>query len=141
MNSICVHGNLTKDAEVIKTTNGLFIIKGTLADNVGYGEKRSVNWFQFTRFTKTEPSETFMSRLKKGALVIVHGHVEVNERKTEDKTYTNLEIITTHIESFNTAPSADTGAKTAPAAKKAETKAETTEIAPTPEQEEEELPF
>lgn len=139
MNLISVHGNLSKDVEVITTESGLFILKGTLADNVGYGDKKKTNWIQFTRFYRNAPATGLVDRLVKGAFVIIHGHLEVNERKVNEKTYTNLEVITNHIEVVSTSKSSALSANEEKAEKvQVTTKKE--EPKEEPEQEEE-LPF
>ena len=39
MNAINVRGNLTRDVKITETSKGLFVLKGTIADNYGWSNK------------------------------------------------------------------------------------------------------
>jgi len=100
MNTIHVRGRLAGEVKVTKTSNGKFVVKGTIADNYGWGgEENKVNWMNFTRFLNNEPSEKYLARLTKGSFVIVDGRLETSKREVEGKTYNNMEVICTTLES------------------------------------------
>jgi|APSaa5957512622_1039677.scaffolds.fasta_scaffold45054_3 single-stranded DNA-binding protein len=98
MNVISVRGNLVRDAEVKKTDGGLYLIKGTIADNYGMKDDQ-VNWIRFTRFMKKEPSEKWLARLCKGAFIIIDGRLEITKREAKGTMYTNVDVIAQTIES------------------------------------------
>ena len=94
MNTIHVRGRLASDVKVTKTSTEKFVVKGTIADNFGWGgEEYKVNWMNFTRFLNNEPSDKYLARLTKGSYVIVDGRLETSKREVDGKTYNNMEII------------------------------------------------
>jgi len=102
MNNINVRGNLTRDIKLNETSNGLFVLKGTIADNYGWGNKddkeNKVNWINFTRFLRKKPTDGFIDRLQKGAFIIIDGRLETSKREVDGVTYNNLEVIVNNIE-------------------------------------------
>ena len=142
MNNINVRGHLVRDAVLTETSNNTFILKGTIADNYGWGgteEKPKVNWMAFTRFMKKKPSDAFIARLTKGTFVIVDGRLETSKRKVKEVTYLNLEVIVNNFE----IPFAPRGEKATPVTEAAPEVKETavTEEKPAIPENEEELPF
>ena len=61
--------------------------------------KNKVNWMNFTRFLNNEPSEKYLARLTKGSYVIVDGRLETSIREVDGKTYNNMEVICSSLES------------------------------------------
>jgi|TARA_Y100000310_G_scaffold59267_1_gene54601 single stranded DNA-binding protein len=102
MNAINVRGNLTRDVKITETSKGLFVLKGTIADNYGWSNKdegqNKVNWINFTRFLRKQPTEGFVQRLQKGAFVIIDGRLETSKREVDGVTYNNLDVIVNNIE-------------------------------------------
>ena len=102
MNAINVRGNLTRDVKVTETSKGLFVLKGTIADNYGWSNKdegqNKVNWINFTRFLRKQPTDGFVQRLQKGAFVIIDGRLETSKREVDGVTYNNLDVIVNNIE-------------------------------------------
>ena len=123
MNTIHVRGRLASNVKVTNTSTGKFVLKGTIADNYGWGnsdeDKAKVNWMNFTRFLSKEPSEKYLARLTKGSYVIVDGRLETSKREVDGKTYNNMEIICSGLESpissGNTTSSTTTETKEEPA--------------------------
>jgi len=103
MNTIHVRGRLADNVKVTKTSTGKFVLKGTIADNYGWGtsedDKAKVNWMNFTRFLTNEPSEKYLARLTKGSYVIVDGRLETSKREVDGKVYNNMEVICSSLES------------------------------------------
>lgn len=77
MNSCVIFGRLGKDAEFSETKGGTKLLKFSLANNTGYGEKVQTNWFRCTMFG--ERGERLVDYLKKGSAVIVSGEVTLNK--------------------------------------------------------------
>ncbi len=103
MNTIHVRGRLADNVKVTKTSTGKFVLKGTIADNYGWGksedDKNKVNWMNFTRFLTNEPSDKYLARLTKGSYVVVDGRLETSKREVDGKVYNNMEVICTGLES------------------------------------------
>ena len=103
MNTIHVRGRLASDVKVTKTSTGKFVLKGTIADNYGWGksedDKNKVNWMNFTRFLTNEPSDKYLARLTKGSYVVVDGRLETSKREVDGKVYNNMEVICSTLES------------------------------------------
>ena len=102
MNAINVRGNLTRDVKITETSKGLFVLKGTIADNYGWSNKddgqNKVNWINFTRFLRKQPTDGFVQRLQKGAFIIIDGRLETSKREVDGVTYNNLDVIVNNIE-------------------------------------------
>lgn len=80
MNKIIVTGRLTKDIELYhseKTSVGNF----TLANDVGYGDKKKTNFFKCVCFGKT--SEVMEKYTSKGSKILICG--EMQEDNYTDK--------------------------------------------------------
>ena len=103
MNTIHVRGRLASDVKVTKTSTGKFVLKGTIADNYGWGksedDKNKVNWMNFTRFLTNEPSDKYLARLTKVSYVVVDGRLETSKREVDGKVYNNMEVICSTLES------------------------------------------
>ena len=80
MNSICIAGNLTKDAEVRYLPNGDAVASFGLADNMAGKDKGAIFW-QCSMFGKR--GESLAPYLLKGHPVTVSG--SVSERSYTDK--------------------------------------------------------
>lgn len=123
MNTIHVRGRLSDAVKVTQTSTGTYLIKGTIADNYSWnntpdGESK-VNWINFTRFTKNEPSEKYVARLIKGAYVVIDGRLETSRREVDGTVYNNLEVIASALEapmSTRLAPAAESVSEDTPTA-------------------------
>jgi single-strand DNA-binding protein len=71
MNKITATGRLAADAEVRYTASGDPIAGFRLASDVGFGDKKSTNWFSCTIFGKR--GEALAPHLAKGQQVTVFG--------------------------------------------------------------------
>ena len=91
-NSISFVGRLGKDSECKATQNGQ-MLKFSVAENVGWGERKTTNWWNCTLFGK-QAEGSLMDYLTKGASVFIVGEVSFSEY--EGKTYNNVTI--KHIE-------------------------------------------
>lgn len=77
MNSITVHGRLAADSELRYTPAGDAILNFRVADDVGFGEKKSTNWWACSLFGKR--GETLAPMLLKGQQVVVFGMAQMRE--------------------------------------------------------------
>ena len=88
LNSIIVLGRLGQEAERKQTQSGS-LLKFSVGDSVGYGDKKSTNWWNCTIFGK-QAEGSLVDYLTKGAKVQVTG--EVSFREYEGKTYNDLKV-------------------------------------------------
>ena len=97
MNKVFINGNLTKDMEVKVLQNGNYVGKFTIANTVGYGDKKKTYFIPCTLFGKRV--ESLEKILVTGAGVLVEGQLDYTSVKDEQgnwKNYTN--VIVTEIE-------------------------------------------
>ena len=104
MNNISVVGRLTKDVTVAKTGDN-WVIRGTIADNFykpSAEDNTGVNFVNFSRFVRNEPTAKFTDRLTKGSSIAIVGRLEVTSRKDEksNTTYQNLGVLVNDMTSF-----------------------------------------
>ena len=89
MNKIVVSGNLAKDIEVRIVNvgdNNFPVASVTVANEVGYGEKKKVTFFN-CNFTGEKRIEALEEYLVKGAKVIVSGTMVIENWKDENEEY------------------------------------------------------
>lgn len=101
MNKVFINGNLTKDMEVKVLQNGNYIGKFTVANTVGFGEKKKTYFVPCTLFGKRV--ESLEKMLVKGVAVIVEGQLDVLSVKDDQgnwKNYTNVVITEIEITKF-----------------------------------------
>lgn len=97
MNKVFINGNLTKDMDVKVLSNGNYVGKFTIANTVGYGEKKKTYFIPCTLFGKRV--ESLEKILVTGVGVLVEGQLDYTSVKDEQgnwKNYTN--VIVTEIE-------------------------------------------
>lgn len=97
MNKVFINGNLTKDMDVKVLPNGNYVGKFTIANTVGYGDKKKTYFIPCTLFGKRV--ESLEKILVTGAGVLVEGQLDYTSVKDEQgnwKNYTN--VIVTEIE-------------------------------------------
>lgn len=97
MNKVFINGNLTKDMDVKVLSNGNYVGKFTVANTVGYGDKKKTYFIPCTLFGKRV--ESLEKILVTGAGVLVEGQLDYTSVKDEQgnwKNYTN--VIVTEIE-------------------------------------------
>ena len=97
MNKVFINGNLTKDMDVKVLSNGNYVGKFTIANTVGYGDKKKTYFIPCTLFGKRV--ESLEKILVTGVGVLVEGQLDYTSTKDEQgnwKNYTN--VIVTEIE-------------------------------------------
>ena len=83
MTTVTILGKLGKDAE-LKDINGTALAKFSVAQNVGFGDKKTTNWFEVSIWG-AQAKSNFVDYLKKGQMVQVVG--ELSTREYNGKTY------------------------------------------------------
>lgn len=83
MTTVTILGKLGGDVE-LKDVNGTALAKFSVAQNVGFGDKKSVNWFSVSIWG-AQAKSSFVDYLKKGQMVQVVG--ELSTREYNGKTY------------------------------------------------------
>lgn len=84
MNKISATGRLAADSELRFTAGGDPILNFRLASDVGFGEKKSTNWFNCQVWGKR--AESLQSFLAKGQQVTVFGTLTLREWTGKDGT-------------------------------------------------------
>lgn len=77
MNNITFDGRLAADAELKYTGNGEPVLSFRVASDIGYGERKSTNWFQCQIWGKR--GESLQQYLAKGQQVTVYGQLTLRE--------------------------------------------------------------
>lgn len=77
MTTVTILGKLGGDVE-LKDVNGTALAKFSVAQNVGFGDKKSVNWFSVSIWGGQAKSN-FVDYLKKGQMVQVVGELSTHE--------------------------------------------------------------
>lgn len=98
MNKIVITGNLTKDAELRYSTEGKAIVKFSIANNEGWGDKKQTNFINCVAFNKT--AEAIANYTSKGSKVLIDGKLQMGSYEKKDgagKAYTT-DILVNQIE-------------------------------------------
>jgi single-strand DNA-binding protein len=99
MNKFVVTGNLTKDSELkFVPSTGMAVVKFTIANNEGWGDKKTVSYFNCTAFAKT--AEAIANYTQKGSKVLIDGKIQLGSYDKKDgsgKAYTT-DLIVNQIE-------------------------------------------
>jgi len=90
---ITILGKLGKDVE-LKDFNGTALAKFSVAENVGFGEKKQTIWYDVSIWGKQAQSN-FVDYLKKGQMVQVVGELTI--REYNGKTYLEVRSFTCNL--------------------------------------------
>lgn len=77
MNSISFDGRLAADAELRYTPSGDPVLSFRVASDIGYGERKSTNWFQCQIWGKR--AEAIKNYMMKGQQVTIYGALMLRE--------------------------------------------------------------
>jgi single-strand DNA-binding protein len=83
MNNFSFTGRLTQDAEIHATASGLSILKFSVANNTGYGDKQKTSFINCALFGKRAEGK-LKDYLKKGQEVAVSGELNLNKYTRND---------------------------------------------------------
>lgn len=99
MNKFIVTGNLVRDPELkFVPATGMAICNFTIANNEGWGDKKTVNFFNCTAFKAT--AEAIANYMNKGSKVLIEGKIQLGSYEKKDgsgKQYTT-DVIVNQIE-------------------------------------------
>lgn len=97
MNSCTIFGRLGQDAEYMTTQGGTGMLKFSVANNTGYGDKKQTNWFRCVMWG--ERGQKLVEFLKKGSAVVVTGEVTMNtyESKKDGVEVSSLNLNVRHL--------------------------------------------
>jgi single-strand DNA-binding protein len=91
-NVFSFHGTVGRDAEVRFSPSGVAVLNVTVANNVGFGDKKKTNWIRVALFGKRAEGK-LVEYLKKGQQVFISGELTQDEYKASDgTTKTSLEL-------------------------------------------------
>lgn len=82
MNSICFDGRIVADSELRYTPSGEPILSFRVASDIGYGERKTTNWFSCQVWGKR--GESLKEYLAKGQQVTVYGQLTLREWEDRD---------------------------------------------------------
>lgn len=82
MNSITFDGRLAADAELRYTPSGEPILSFRVASDIGFGERKTTNWFSCQVWGKR--GESLKEYLTKGQQVTVYGQLTLREWQNKD---------------------------------------------------------
>lgn len=82
-NNISVIARLGRDAKLEHTTGGTAVLKFTVADDVGFGDKKITNWWDCQLWGKQAEGK-LVDYLKKGVQVAVFGEATFRPWETKD---------------------------------------------------------
>lgn len=100
MNKITATGRLVADCETRYTTSGDAIASFRLASDVGYGDKKTTNWFACTIWGKR--GEALSQHLTKGLPVTVFGTLVMREWEKDGVKHLSPDIRVDEIELHGT---------------------------------------
>lgn len=81
-NKIHITGRLGQDSETRFMPNGDPVLSFSVADDIGFGDKKTTQWWRCSMFGKR--GETLAQYLKKGQQVVVHGDCTMREWATNE---------------------------------------------------------
>lgn len=92
MNHITIVGRLTDGVKVNKV-NDFYSVRGRVADNIYRRNSDDItNFIDFSFARSNEPNSNFISRLAKGAEVVIMGEIVTSKNETEGHTYHNVRV-------------------------------------------------
>nr|DAO18563.1 MAG TPA: Single strand binding protein [Caudoviricetes sp.] len=97
MNKVFINGNLTKDMEVSVLQSGTYVGKFTVANTVGFGDKKKTYFVPCTLFGKRV--ESLEKLLLKGTGVLIEGQLDITNKQDENGNWKNyVNVVVTEIE-------------------------------------------
>jgi len=90
MNNITALGNLASDAELRHIPNGTPVLSFTVANECGYGKKKTVNWLRCSLFGAR--AEKLAPHFLKGTKLVVTGELTLREWEKDGQKRTSLEV-------------------------------------------------
>ncbi len=100
MNKIFLTGTIGKEPEAQYTASGKYVCKNSLAVSVGWGDKKTTNWYNLIVWG--DQGERFKSWISKGSRVLIEGALELQEWKDkEGATHVSPNVTVSYFEVLN----------------------------------------
>lgn len=96
INNVLIIGRLTRDGELAYTPNGTARLNIALAVNEGYGEKKSVSFFDATVWGKQ--AESIKAYCLKGKQLAVSGRLKQDRWEKNGQTFSKVYIIAENVQ-------------------------------------------
>ena len=96
INTVCMNGRLTRDADMQYTNSGMCIVKGSIANSTGWGDKKKTHFFDFVIFGKR--AESLHKYLIKGKEIIITGQLNQERWEKDGKQNSRVNVIVNMIE-------------------------------------------
>jgi single-strand DNA-binding protein len=97
INTITVSGNLGRDVELRYTpADGIAVAQFTLANSVGYGDKKHTNWINCVAWRNL--GENCAKYLEKGSKAIVTGELRIRDYEKDGQKRFVTEVICRDVE-------------------------------------------
>jgi single-strand DNA-binding protein len=95
LNSVCVGGNIGRDAELSYTPNGKAVAKFSLAISEGWGDNEKTSWLPIIVWDKL--AESLAKYLTKGSRIGIQGRLSVRQYEKDNVKHTVTEIVANDI--------------------------------------------
>lgn len=96
MSHITVTGRLGRDAEIKTTQGGTKVLSFSIADDIGWGDKKRTQWINCALFG--DRAEKLAQYMTKGTLVEVHGTPSARAWKNKDsEPQASLEVTVSEV--------------------------------------------
>jgi single-strand DNA-binding protein len=96
-NNLTFDGTVVRDAEVRHLQSGQSVLSVTVANNQGFGERKTVMFIRVSLWGKRAEGN-FVTFLTKGATVFVSGELSQREYESNGQTKTSLELNATILD-------------------------------------------
>lgn len=96
-NNVIITGRLTADPELKKTESGLSLCVFTIANEIGYGEKKTAHFIPVVAWKNQ--AEVVAKYFKKGNLIGIEGQLQMHKYKDkEGKSHTTYEVVASSVQ-------------------------------------------
>lgn len=112
-NNITIFGRLGRDSDQRFTGAGLAVLEFSVAEDVGFGDKKVTNWWKCSLWGK-QAEGPLAGFLKKGQQVVVFGEVTQREFEKDGQKRLSMEI---RVNAVQLAGGKEQGQQSAPAPK------------------------
>ena len=102
INSVCISGNLTRDAEVRRTASGLAIVSFGMAVNDRVKNKQTGEWENYANYVDVTwfgaYAEKCAGSMAKGTKACVYGKLHYNSWERDGQKRSKLEVVAQEVE-------------------------------------------
>ena len=112
INVVMLSGNLTRDAEIRQTKNGIAVVAYGIAVNDRRKNPLTDEWEDYPNYINVTMfgnyGRSIADRLTKGTKVALHGSLRWSQWDKDGQKRSKLEVIADEVEFFSQAPKAET---------------------------------